>query len=162
MNPHLAKLQPYPFERLRQLFAGVTPNPANKPISLGIGEPKHATPAFIQEALKNSVATGLAAYPATSGEPALRNTCAAWLQTRYQLTLDPATQVLPVNGSREALFALTQTVIDPTRPGATVVSPNPFYQIYEGAALLSGAEPYYVPSDPARNFANDWDSVPAE
>ena len=162
MNPLLAKLQPYPFERLKQLFASVTPNPALRHISLGIGEPKHATPAFIQETLKASVANGLSAYPATAGEPSLRKACATWLQTRYNLALDPLTQVLPVNGSREALFALTQTVIDPTRPGATVVSPNPFYQIYEGAALLSGAAPYYVPSDPARNFANDWDSVPTE
>jgi N-succinyldiaminopimelate aminotransferase len=162
MNPLLAKLQPYPFERLKQLFSSVTPNPALKPISLGIGEPKHATPVFIQEALKASVATGLSAYPATAGEPALRQACAAWLESRYKLTLDAATQILPVNGSREALFALTQTVIDPSRVGATVVSPNPFYQIYEGAALLSGATPYYVPSDPARNFAIDWDSVPAE
>ena len=162
MNPLLAKLQPYPFERLKQLFSHVTPNPVLKPISLGIGEPKHATPLFIQEALKAAVATGLSAYPATAGEPALRKACASWLQTRYRLTLDPFSQILPVNGSREALFALTQTVIDPNRAGATVVSPNPFYQIYEGAALLSGAEPYYVPSDPARNFANDWDSVPPE
>ncbi len=162
MNPLLAKLQPYPFERLKQLFSHVTPNPVLKPISLGIGEPKHATPLFIQEALKAAVATGLSAYPATAGEPALRKACASWLQTRYRLTLDPVSQILPVNGSREALFALTQTVIDPNRAGATVVSPNPFYQIYEGAALLSGAEPYYVPSDPARNFANDWDSVPPE
>ena len=162
MNPLLAKLQPYPFERLKQLFSSVTPNPALKPISLGIGEPKHATPMFIQEALKASVTTGLSAYPATAGEPALRQACAAWLESRYKLTLDAATQILPVNGSREALFALTQTVIDPSRVGATVVSPNPFYQIYEGAALLSGATPYYVPSDPARNFAIDWDSVPAE
>jgi N-succinyldiaminopimelate aminotransferase len=162
MNPLLTKLQPYPFERLKQLFSGVVPNPHLKPISLGIGEPKHATPAFIQEALKAAVGTGLSAYPATAGEPALRKACSDWLKTRYQLDLDPATQVLPVNGSREALFALTQTVIDPTRAGATVVSPNPFYQIYEGAALLAGATLYYVPSDPARNFANDWDSVPAE
>ena len=162
MNPLLAKLQPYPFERLKQLFASVTPRPDLKPISLGIGEPKHATPAFIQQALKAAVTTGLSAYPATAGEPTLRKACAAWLQARYRLTLEPTTQVLPVNGSREALFALTQTVIDPNRPGATVVSPNPFYQIYEGAALLAGAQLHYVPSDPARNFANDWDSVPAQ
>jgi N-succinyldiaminopimelate aminotransferase len=162
MNPLLAKLQPYPFERLKQLFASVKPNPALRHISLGIGEPKHATPAFIQEALKAAVATGLSAYPATAGEPALRKACAAWLQTRYGLTLDPVAQVLPVNGSREALFALTQTVIDPSRLEPTVVSPNPFYQIYEGAALLSGAQLHYVASDPARNFANDWDSVSAE
>jgi N-succinyldiaminopimelate aminotransferase len=162
VNPLLPRLQPYPFERLRQLFAGVTPNPAYRAISLGIGEPKHATPDFIKTALTASLDTGLAGYPPTAGEPALRAACAAWLKRRYSLTLDPATQILPVNGSREALFALAQTVVDPTRPGATVVFPNPFYQIYEGAAFLSGAEPYYAPSDPARNFAVDWDSVPAE
>ena len=160
MNPLLSKLQPYPFERLRQLFAGVTPNPALRHISLGIGEPKHATPAFIEQALVKALATGLSGYPATAGEPALRQACAAWVQRRYGLQLDPATQVLPVLGSREALFSLAQTVIDPTRPGATVVSPNPFYQIYEGAALLAGATPHFVPSDPARNFAPDWDGVP--
>ena len=160
MNPLLSKLQPYPFERLRQLFAGVTPNPQLRHISLGIGEPKHATPAFIEQALVNALGTGLSGYPATAGEPALRQACAAWVQRRYGLQLDPATQVLPVLGSREALFSLAQTVIDPTRPGATVVSPNPFYQIYEGAALLAGATPHFVASDPARNFAPDWDGVP--
>ena len=162
MNPLLSRLQPYPFERLRQLFVDVTPNPAFHPISLGIGEPRHATPNFIKEALTAALGTGLAAYPATAGEPALREACAGWLQRRYRLAVNPATQVLPVNGSREALFALAQTVIDPTRAGATVVHPNPFYQIYEGAAFLSGAQPYYAHSDPARNFAVDWDSVPAE
>jgi N-succinyldiaminopimelate aminotransferase len=162
MNPLLSKLQPYPFERLRQLFAGVTPNPALRHISLGIGEPKHATPPFIMQALTDALGTGLAGYPATAGEPALRQACAAWVERRYGLKLDPATQILPVLGSREALFSLAQTVIDPTRPGATVVSPNPFYQIYEGAALLAGATPHFVPSDPARNFAPDWDSVPEE
>ena len=162
MNPLLAKLQPYPFERLRQLFAGVTPPAALRHISLGIGEPKHATPGFIIEALTQALSKGLSGYPATAGEPALRQACAAWLGRRYGVTLDPATQVLPVNGSREALFALAQTVIDPSRAGATVISPNPFYQIYEGAALLSGAMPYFVPSDPARNFASRWDGVPEE
>ena len=162
MNPLLSKLQPYPFERLRQLFASVTPNPALRHISLGIGEPKHATPTFIMQALSDALSTGLAGYPATAGEPALRQACAAWVERRYGLQLDAATQVLPVNGSREALFALTQTVVDPTQAGATVVSPNPFYQIYEGAALLAGATPHFVASDPARNFAPDWDSVPAE
>ena len=162
MNPLLSKLQPYPFERLRQLFANTTPNPGLRHISLGIGEPKHATPPFIMQAMTNALGTGLAGYPATAGEPALRQACAAWVERRYGLKLDAATQVLPVLGSREALFALAQTVIDPTRPGATVVSPNPFYQIYEGAALLAGATPHFVPSDPARNFAPDWDSVSAE
>ena len=161
MNPLLSKLQPYPFERLRQLFAGGTPNPTQRHISLGIGEPKHATPPFIMQALTDALATGLAGYPATAGEPALRQACAAWVERRYGLKLDATTQVLPVLGSREALFALAQTVIDPTRAGATVVSPNPFYQIYEGAALLAGATPHFVPSDPARNFAPDWDSVSA-
>ncbi|QJY33164.1 MULTISPECIES: succinyldiaminopimelate transaminase [Diaphorobacter] len=161
MNPLLSLLQPYPFERLRQLFAGVTPSAAHRAISLGIGEPRHATPPFIQEALAANLA-GLASYPSTAGDPSLREACAGWMQRRYRIPVDPATQVLPVNGSREALFAFAQTVVDPTRAGATVVCPNPFYQIYEGATLLAGATPYYAPSDPARNFAVDWDSVPEE
>jgi len=159
MNPLLSKLQPYPFERLRQLFAGVVPATRYSPISLGMGEPRHPTPAFIKEALTQSLG-GLASYPATAGEPRLREACAGWMQRRYGVALDATTQVLPINGSREALFAFAQTVIDATQPGATVVCPNPFYQIYEGAALLAGATPYYAPSDPARNFAVDWGSVP--
>jgi N-succinyldiaminopimelate aminotransferase len=159
MNPLLAKLHPYPFERLSALSKDITPNPAYKPISLGIGEPKHATPQLILDALVAGFG-GLAAYPATAGDRAMRESCAGWLARRYGVTVDAATQVLPVNGSREALFALAQTVIDPTKPGATVVCPNPFYQIYEGAALLSGATPHYVASDPTRNFAADWDAVP--
>jgi len=160
MNPLLAKLQPYPFERLRQLFAGVTPDPAFSPISLGIGEPRHATPGFIIDAL-NAGMGALAVYPATAGDLKLRQSFTRWLHTRYQLDLDPATQVLPINGSREALFALAQTVVDSRNESAPVVlSPNPFYQIYEGAALLAGAEPYYVPSVPGRNFAVDWAGVP--
>jgi N-succinyldiaminopimelate aminotransferase len=162
MNPLLSRLQPYPFERLRQLFAGVTPNPSLRAISLGIGEPKHPTPAFIKQALAAAMETpgsDLSGYPATAGTPQLREACTGWLQRRYGLKVDPATQVLPVNGSREALFAFAQTVIDSTRP-AVVVCPNPFYQIYEGAALLAGAEPFYAPSDPQRNFAVDWDRVP--
>ena len=159
MNPLLKRLQPYPFERLRQLHADVTPNPAYRAISLGIGEPKHATPELIKTALSASLA-GLASYPATAGEPRLRQAMADWLQRRYGLALNPATQMLPVNGTREALFALAQTVIDPTRPEATVVCPNPFYQIYEGAALLAGAQTWFAPSDPARNFAVDWAGVP--
>jgi N-succinyldiaminopimelate aminotransferase len=160
MNPLLSRLQPYPFERLRELFVGVTPNPAYAPISLGIGEPKHPTPEFIRQALAGSLA-GLASYPGTAGEPKLRDAFRRWLMTRYGLALDANTQMLPVNGTREALFAFAQTIVDPTaRP--IVACPNPFYQIYEGAALLAGAEPYYVPCDPARNFAVDWDSVPLE
>jgi N-succinyldiaminopimelate aminotransferase len=193
MNPLLQKLQPYPFERLRKLFEGVTPNPAHRPISLGIGEPKHPTPDFIKQTLNSALydpANDLAAYPPTAGTPKLRAAFTGWLKTRYGLELDPATQVLPVNGTREALFAFAQTVIDPTvdagrsppgRPKASsapsggsephevgsvgapfVVCPNPFYQIYEGAALLAGATPWFAPSDPKRNFAVDWDSVPEE
>ncbi|MEX1168003.1 MAG: succinyldiaminopimelate transaminase [Hydrogenophaga sp.] len=160
MNPKLPLLQPYPFERLRQLFADIQPNQAYRPISLGIGEPKHATPEFLKQALAGALDTGLAAYPATAGMPELRQACASWVQRRYVVSLDAATQILPVNGSREALFSFAQTVLDATRPNATVVFPNPFYQIYEGAALLGGATPHYVASDPARNFAPDWASVP--
>ncbi|MGH6646482.1 succinyldiaminopimelate transaminase [Aquabacterium sp.] len=163
MNPLLSKLQPYPFERLRQLTVGVKPNPALRPISLGIGEPKHPTPAFIKQALTDAL-DGLASYPATAGEPVLRESCAHWVQRRYGLSLDPATQILPVNGSREALFALAQVVIDPNlhreAGGPAVVCPNPFYQIYEGAALLAGARAVFANSDPARNFAADWSSIP--
>jgi N-succinyldiaminopimelate aminotransferase len=158
MNPLLSRLHPYPFERLRALTKDIVPNPALKSISLGIGEPRHATPELIKQAITDNL-KGLATYPATAGDPALRQAFAAWVGRRYGVTLDPQTQVLPVGGSREALFALAQTVIDPTKARATVVSPNPFYQIYEGAALLAGAEVAYVNSDPARNFAADWASV---
>ena len=171
MNPLLRDLQLYPFERLRRLFHGITPNPAFRPISLGIGEPKHATPPFILDALDaagRAVPSGLASYPATAGELKLRQAFSGWLQRRYGLKLDAASQTLPVNGTREALFALAQTVVDPS-PGHLnpenkpyVVCPNPFYQIYEGAAILSGARPWFVPAVPAKNFAPDWDGVPQE
>jgi len=161
MNPLLNRLQPYPFERLRQLFTGVAPPADLRPISLGIGEPRHPTPAFISDALSGAMA-GLSSYPATAGTPQLRQAFTDWLAGRYSLQLDPATQVLPINGSREALFAFAQTVVDASRANPMVVCPNPFYQIYEGAALLAGATPWYAPSDPARNFAVDWDSVPGE
>jgi N-succinyldiaminopimelate aminotransferase len=161
VNPHLDKLQSYPFEKLRQLFGQVQANPQHTAISLGMGEPKHPTPPFIQQALIDNIA-GLANYPTTIGSEALRGAIAGWLERRYGIpALDRATQVLPVNGSREALFALAQTVIDPAA-GSLVVCPNPFYQIYEGAAYLAGATPYFVNSDPARNFGCDYDSVPAD
>ncbi|MGH8848328.1 MAG: succinyldiaminopimelate transaminase, partial [Polaromonas sp.] len=159
MNPLLSRLQLYPFERLRQLHAGITPNPAYKAISLGIGEPRHATPQLVKDALIASL-SGLASYPGTLGEPQLRQAMSDWVVRRYGLKIDPATQILPVNGSREALFSLAQTVLDASQPGATVVCPNPFYQIYEGAALLAGAQTWFAPSDPARNFAVDWAGVP--
>lgn len=161
MNPLLSRLQPYPFERLRKLFAGVQPPAGVRPISLGIGEPRHATPPFIEQALSADLG-GLAKYPATAGEPALREACAQWARQRYGIALDAAAQVLPVNGSREALFSFTQVVVEASQDGARVICPNPFYQIYEGATLLAGAQPYYAPSDAARNFAVDWDSVPAD
>ncbi len=160
MNPLLDRLNPYPFERWRELTQGVVPNPSLAPISLGIGEPRHATPGLIEEALVGSL-SGLSKYPATLGEPALRHAIAGWVQRRYGVALDEGTQILPVTGSREALFAFAQTVIDSTKPGATVVCPNPFYQIYEGAALLAGAQTAFVPGDPARNFAAVWDAVDA-
>ena len=157
-NPLLRKLHPYPFERLRELTRDIRPNPALRPISLGIGEPRHATPALIEEAICGAL-SGLSSYPPTLGEPSLREAIARWMDRRYGVSVNPASQVLPVNGSREALFALAQTVIDPTRPGATVVCPNPFYQIYEGAALLAGAQTAFANSDPARNFAPRWDQI---
>ncbi|MDT7834891.1 succinyldiaminopimelate transaminase [Aquabacterium sp. OR-4] len=160
MNPLLGKLHPYPFERWRALTAGISPNPALRPISLGIGEPRHATPAFIEESIRGAM-PGLSVYPPTAGDPALRQACAGWLQRRYAVAVDPATQVLPVNGTREALFALAQTVLDPTEGDAVVVCPNPFYQIYEGAALLGGAATAFANSDPARNFAPRWDQIDA-
>jgi N-succinyldiaminopimelate aminotransferase len=153
MNPLLDRLQPYPFEKLRALLAGVTPNSAFSPVNLSIGEPKHPTPRLVKEALAGAL-DGLAAYPATAGLPALRQAIAGWLARRYGIApLDAETQILPVNGTREALFAFAQTVL---APGAKVVCPNPFYQIYEGAAVLAGASALYC-----ENFLDlqDWSGV---
>ena len=162
MNPHLAQLQPYPFEKLRALFAGVTPNPELKEIKLSIGEPQHATPQFIMDALAGSL-KGLANYPTTQGTPALRQAIAAWCGRRYGLALDPESEIVPVNGSREALFAFAQALIDPNRGGTPiVVSPNPFYQIYEGAAYLAGAEPRFLNTLPENGFAFDYATLSAD
>jgi len=161
VNPHLARLQPYPFEKLRTLFADVTPNPAFKEIKLSIGEPQHATPPFIMETLAGHL-KGLANYPTTLGIPALRQAIAAWAKRRYDLELDPETEILPVNGSREALFSFAQAVIDGSRPTPLVVSPNPFYQIYEGAAYLAGAEPRFLNTLPENGFGFDLDSLSPE
>jgi N-succinyldiaminopimelate aminotransferase len=162
LNPRLDLLHPYPFERLRALFAGVTPDAAKSPISLSIGEPKHRTPQLVLDALAAGGA-GLANYPMTAGAPALREAIAAWLVRRHALPdLEAATQVLPTLGSREALFGFAQAIVDASRPNATVVVPNPFYQIYEGATLLAGARPWYVNADASRGFAPDWESVPDE
>jgi N-succinyldiaminopimelate aminotransferase len=158
MNPDLHRLQPYPFERLRELLAGAAP-PTNLPhINLSIGEPKHATPSFVFDALTKAL-PGLAQYPSTVGVPELREAIAEWLARRFALpAVDPATQVLPVNGSREALFAFAQAVVDRTRD-ALVIAPNPFYQIYEGAALLAGAQPLYLPTTPDNGFRMAFERV---
>lgn len=161
MNPNLALLQPYPFQKLRDLFKGVEPNPALKHINLSIGEPKHPTPQFIKDSLVQNLG-GLANYPTTQGSAALREAIAAWSQRRYGAELDSATQILPVNGSREALFAFSQAVIDPSRGKPVLISPNPFYQIYEGAALLAGAEPYFLNTLPGNGLVMDFDSVPED
>lgn len=168
MNPRLDLLNPYPFERLRALLAqpaaavGAPAGPgADKPaapVNLSIGEPRHATPEVVKQALVAGMG-GLSSYPATAGSPGLRETIARWIERRHQVVVDPATEVLPVNGSREALFAFTQTVIDPV-PGARVVAPNPFYQIYEGAALLAGAAVHLVDQAPANGLRCDWAAVP--
>lgn len=161
MNPSLSLLHPYAFERLSELLHGVQPNPKYSPIKLYIGEPKHPTPQFIRDALTGSL-DGLAQYPTTLGQPSLRNAIAKWMGKRYGLTdIDPATQIIPVNGSREALFGIAQAVIDRSKPDPVVVMPNPFYQIYEGAALLAGARPEFLHSLPEKNYAVDIDQLPA-
>ena len=162
LNPQLALLQPYPFDRLRQLLAGMKPPAGLVPINLSLGEPKHPTPPLILDALAAG-GKSLANYPTTAGALPLREAIAGWLRRRHGLAaLDAATQVLPVLGSREALFAFAQAVIDRSRPSATVVVPNPFYQIYEGAALLAGATPHCVNSLAESGFAPRWAGVPEE
>jgi N-succinyldiaminopimelate aminotransferase len=159
LNPDLDKLQSYPFQKLNELLNGVTPNPDLAPISLYIGEPKHPTPDFIKQSLIDNLA-GMAIYPATLGSEALRNAIATWAQQRYHVTLNPSTQVIPVTGSREALFSFAQAVIDPRKPDPVVICPNPFYQIYEGAALLGRATPHFLNSMPANNYAANLDDIP--
>lgn len=162
MNPNLNLLQPYPFQRLRDLFAGITPNPAFSNINLSIGEPKHATPTIIKDALVANL-SGLATYPTTLGLPALREAIANWASRRYDIPLlNTETEILPVIGSREALFAIAQVVIDSTKQNPIVISPNPFYQIYEGAAFLAGAEPYFLNTMVENNHAMDFTSIPTD
>jgi N-succinyldiaminopimelate aminotransferase len=163
MNPDLSRLQPYPFERMATLHAGVNPPAELSPISLSIGEPKHPTPGFITEALIEHL-HGLSLYPSTRGSNVLREAIAEWLQRRYDLpagSLDPARHVLPVNGTREALFAIAQCLVDRgNRP--LVMMPNPFYQIYEGAALLAGAEPYFFNLTADNGYLPDFDAIDDE
>lgn len=162
MNPSLSLLKPYPFERLRSLLANSKPNAALNGIGLQIGEPRHPAPPFIEQALLDHM-RGLGSYPLTAGIPELRQSIAAWLTRRFKLPddrVDPDTMILPVNGTREALFAFVQAVVDHSRPAA-VLMPNPFYQIYEGAAVLAGAEPVYLNTSAVTNFLPDLDDVPA-
>ncbi|AZG85590.1 succinyldiaminopimelate transaminase [Pseudomonas syringae pv. pisi str. PP1] len=160
MNNAMQLLQPYPFEKLRALLAGVTPNPEKRPVALSIGEPKHRSPDFVAKALADNL-DQMAVYPTTLGIPALREAIAGWCSRRFgvpQGWIDPARNVLPVNGTREALFAFTQTVVNRSDDGL-VISPNPFYQIYEGAAFLAGAQPHYLPCLSENGFNPDFDAV---
>lgn len=161
MNPGLSSLQPYPFERLTALRRGVAANPALRAITLHIGEPQHPAPAFVLEALRESERE-YGNYPATKGITDLREAVTAWLWQRFGAAgLDPEQNVLPVAGTREALFAFAQFIID-RKPGALVAMPNPFYQIYEGAALLAGAEPYFLNCTPETGFLPDYEAVPED
>ena len=159
MNPDLDKLQSYPFQKLNALLESAKPNPGLAPISLYIGEPRHPTPEFIKQSLIDNLA-GMASYPATAGLPQLRAAISHWIAGRYHVDVDPQTQIIPVTGSREALFSFAQAVIDPRKPDPVVICPNPFYQIYEGAALLGGATPYFLNSLANNRYAADFNDLP--
>ena len=162
MNSHLKHLHPYPFERLNQLKAGAVPPAHLKHIPLSIGEPKHPSPEFVKQVMSNSI-DKFAQYPTTKGGIELRQTIARWLEKRFNLgtdSIDPDQHVLPVTGTREALFAFTQAVVNNDMDAPVVLSPNPFYQIYEGAAILAGAEPYYLDCVPEQGFIPDLTTVP--
>ena len=161
MNPNLDRLHPYPFEKLTKLKAGITTPEHLQPISLGIGEPKHPAPEFVKEVLASNLEK-LANYPTTKGTDELRQAISDWATRRFGLTpgsLSAADNVVPVNGTREGIFSLVQSVIS-GGDSATVVSPNPFYQVYEGAAFLAGATPVYLPCDGSNGFIPDFDAVP--
>lgn len=160
MNPNLNLLQPYPFQRLRDLFKGITPNPNFKAINLSIGEPKHETPQLVKNALSDHL-SGLANYPTTVGSIELREAISNWISRRYAIpALNAEKAIIPVNGSREALFAFAQVIIDSSKPDPVVISPNPFYQIYEGAAFLAGAQPYFINTLPENDHVMDLGTVP--
>ncbi|GGY47631.1 succinyldiaminopimelate transaminase [Bacterioplanes sanyensis] len=158
VNPDLKLLQPYPFEKLNQLKAAVTPNPELEHIALSIGEPKHPAPDLVQQALVNNIGR-IENYPTTKGMPELNQAMADWATQRFDLNALTTEQVLPVNGTREAIFAFTQTVVDRSQARPLVVSPNPFYQIYEGAAYLAGAQPHFLPCLEEHGFIPDFSSV---
>ncbi|MGB7298314.1 MAG: succinyldiaminopimelate transaminase [Burkholderiaceae bacterium] len=158
MNPLFERLHPYPFERYRVLLQSASPPDDLAPVDLSIGEPKHPTPAVLRDALVADL-DGLGRYPSTAGIPQLREAIAGWLMRRFSpVAIDPGTNVLPVLGSREALFAVAQTILNPYADDV-VLCPNPFYQIYEGAALMTGATPVYVPLTPDAAMTMDWSSV---
>ena len=162
MNPALTKLNPYPFERLRKLFSDAKPNPDLAPISLSIGEPKHSPPSFILDAIAE-YRSAITSYPPTKGDSVLRGACAKWLESRFELpetTVNPNTQVLPLNGTREGLFGIAQACIDSSKNQALVITPNPFYQIYEGAAILAGAQPYFL--DTSQELGAQIDAIPTD
>ncbi|MCV6637742.1 succinyldiaminopimelate transaminase [Candidatus Albibeggiatoa sp. nov. NOAA] len=165
MNSNLQQLHPYPFQKLAKLKADCQPPSELEHINISIGEPKHPTPDFIVQALQQAATTQLPKYPTTQGSLELRQSISNWLTKRFQLnadSLDPNAHVLPINGTREALFAFAQAVIDREKPNPTVVMPNPFYQIYEGAALLGGAKPYFLNSLESTDFLPDFDVVPEQ
>jgi len=160
MNPRLGLLHPYPFERLRVLLGTVRPRAGLRPISLGLGEPQHPTPQLVKDAVVASL-DGLARYPLTAGMPELRQAIAQWLARRHALpALDADRQVIPVSGSKEALFSIANAILDPAESDALTLCPNPFYQIYEGATLLGGAKPYYVNASARNGLRPDWEGVP--
>ena len=163
MNPNLSSLHPYPFEKLARLFSDLTPPKDLPNIALSIGEPRHAAPEFVKEALVSNL-KHLSTYPSTKGLPALRQSIANWLTARFKLEhVDAESQVLPVNGTREAIFSFVQAVITPATTGQQqpyVIMPNPFYQIYEGAAFLAGATPYFVNCTAENHYLGDWDAIP--
>ena len=164
MNPDLDLLQPYPFQKLNELKAGINPPDHLAHIALSIGEPKHAPPGFVLDSLRNNM-DRISQYPLTKGLPELRLAIAHWLQDRFKLNaahIDFDQHVLPVNGTREALFAFAQAVINKTSPNPTIVMPNPFYQIYEGAALLAGAQPYFLNCTGENHFLPQFDAVPEQ
>ncbi|MEM8548499.1 MAG: aminotransferase class I/II-fold pyridoxal phosphate-dependent enzyme, partial [Pseudomonadota bacterium] len=160
-NPGFAALQPYPFEKLAQLLAGVTPPPDVDPIALSIGEPRHPPADFILERYAAALTEGVSRYPTMRGTDALREACSGWLQRRFAVTVDPARMVHPVTGTREGLFAITQALVDPAAD-ALVLMPNPFYQIYEGAALLAGATPHYLPAHAEHDYLPDLDAIDSD
>jgi N-succinyldiaminopimelate aminotransferase len=163
MNPHLAELHPYPFEKLAKLKSGINPPDNLRHIALSIGEPQHPAPEFVKRELANNL-DGLSKYPMTAGILELRQSIADWVSKRFRLhagLMDPEKNVLPVNGTREALFAAAQCFVNP-KPDALVLMPNPFYQIYEGAALLAGAKPYFINTTAETGFVPDYDAVPED